>query len=216
MPDAMDDELIGRVASGDAAAFAELFTRQQALVYRFALHMTGSPAAADDVTQDVFMVVMRDAGRYEAGRSSVPAWLCGIARNVARRRFRWDRAGVPLDEQDGQDIPDADPGALERLTRAEGIEALRKAVLSLPVGYREAVVLCDLQELAYADAAAALGCAVGTVRSRLHRGRALLARKLSEGAGGQIAWLASGRPSADPDGKVEQPWRLRVVGEEGI
>ncbi len=67
---------------------------------------------------------------------------------------------------------------LADLTRAEGLEALRRAVLSLPLGYREAVVACDLQELTYAEAAEALGCAVGTVRSRLFRGRALLASKL--------------------------------------
>jgi len=71
------------------------------------------------------------------------------------------------------------------LTRAESIEALRQAVLTLPVRYREAVVLCDLQELSYADASAALGCAIGTVRSRLHRGRALLATKLAASVAAQ-------------------------------
>ena len=70
-----------------------------------------------------------------------------------------------------------DPAA--DLTRAEGIDRVRKAVLTLPVRYREVVVLCDLQELSYAETADALGCAVGTVRSRLHRARALLAAKLS-------------------------------------
>jgi predicted DNA-binding protein (UPF0251 family) len=73
--------------------------------------------------------------------------------------------------------------ALGDLTRAESIQALRDAVSSLPVRYREAVVVCDLEEMSYRDAAAALGCAVGTVRSRLHRGRALLAVKLAAGAG---------------------------------
>ncbi len=75
-------------------------------------------------------------------------------------------------------MPTADADALGDLTRAESIGALREAVLTLPVRYREAVVLCDLQEMTYADAASVLGCAVGTVRSRLHRGRALLAVKL--------------------------------------
>jgi DNA-directed RNA polymerase specialized sigma24 family protein len=72
-----------------------------------------------------------------------------------------------------------DADALGDLTRAERIEALRDAVLTLPLQYREAVVLCDLQEMTYADAAAVLGCVIGTVRSRLHRGRALLALKLT-------------------------------------
>jgi RNA polymerase sigma-70 factor (ECF subfamily) len=178
-----DDELISRVAAGDAEAFAQLFRRRQGQVYRFALHMTASPAVADDVTQEVFLAVMSDAGRYDAGRASVTAWLCGIARNHVRRRADRDRPLQPLGDGDDDDGVDGalavEADALGDLTRAESIEALRDAVLTLPVRYREAVVLCDLQELTYSDAAAALGCAVGTVRSRLHRGRALLAVKLA-------------------------------------
>jgi RNA polymerase sigma-70 factor (ECF subfamily) len=178
---AADDELVARVAAGQAEAFGTLFRHRQALVYRFALHMTGSPAAAEDVTQEVFLAVMRDAGRYEPGRSGVAAWLCGIARNHARRRLERDRSMVPFEEGDDGETewPATCVDPLEDLTRAEGIALLRKAILTLPLRYREAVVLCDLQELSYAGAADALGCAVGTVRSRLHRGRALLASKLT-------------------------------------
>jgi len=179
LPDSVPDEdLLRRIAAGDAAAFTTLFRRRQADVYRFALHMTGLPAAAEDVTQDVFLALIRDAGRYEAGRATVKAWLSGIARNHARRRLEREREVVPLD--DDHDVPetavDLDP--LDALTRSERIEGLRKAILTLPVAYREAVVLCDLEELTYAEAAAALECAVGTVRSRLHRGRALLGMKM--------------------------------------
>jgi RNA polymerase sigma-70 factor, ECF subfamily len=177
-----DDELLRRAASGDAAAFTVLFRRRQPQVYRFALHMTGVPAIAEDVTQEVFLAVIRDADRYEAGRSSVVAWLCGIARNHAWRRLARDRRLVPRaeSEEDGHDPGPADEALqpLEVITRAEQAEALRSALLTLPVHYREAIALCDLQELNYIEAAAALGCAVGTVRSRLHRGRALLAAKL--------------------------------------
>ena len=176
---AADEELVAAVAAGNATAFAALFRRRRGEVYRFALHMTGSPAAADDVTQDVFLAVMRDAGRYEAGRAPVSAWLCGIARNYARRRTAGSQALTPL-----EDAPDAHPGVVARddpesgMARAQRVEAVRRAVLRLPFKYREVIVLCDLQEMTYADAAAGLGCAVGTVRSRLHRGRALLAEKL--------------------------------------
>ena len=69
-------------------------------IYRFALHMTGTAGAADDVTQDVFMVVVREAARSEPGRSRVTAWLCGIARNCARQRLDRDRPFQPLDEED--------------------------------------------------------------------------------------------------------------------
>jgi RNA polymerase sigma-70 factor (ECF subfamily) len=182
-----DVALIGRVAAGDAEAFAELFRRRHGQIYRFALHMTASPSIAEDVTQDVFLAVMSDAARYDARRASVAAWLCGIARNHVRRRAERDCRFHPLDdggEDEGVDgVLAVEADALGDLTRAESIQALRDAVSSLPVRYREAVVVCDLEEMSYRDAAAALGCAVGTVRSRLHRGRALLAVKLAAGAG---------------------------------
>jgi RNA polymerase sigma-70 factor (ECF subfamily) len=181
-----DDQLIRQIAAGDRDAFALLFRRRQGDVYRFAMHMTASPSLAEDVTQEVFLAVMRNAERYEPGRATVPAWLCGIARNHVRRRLDADRPLQGLGDDDSvleERIVNEDP--LGDLTRAERVEALRQAVLRLPLRYREAVVLCDLQELSYAEAATALGCAVGTVRSRLHRGRALLALKLtgSERAG---------------------------------
>ena len=177
-----DDELVAAVGAGDAAAFATLFRRRRGDVYRFALHMTGSPAAADDITQDVFLVVMRDASRFENGRATVTAWLCGIARNHARRRTQREQVLAPLpDETDGAHagVPRVDADPVAKLARAERVESVRRAVLRLPFKYREVIVLCDLQEMSYAHAAAALGCAVGTVRSRLHRGRALLAEKLA-------------------------------------
>jgi RNA polymerase sigma-70 factor, ECF subfamily len=172
-----DDVLLKQVAAGDRDAMGVLFRRRQQNVFRFALHLTGSPTVADDVTQDVFVAVIRDAARFDAGRSTVAAWLCGIARNYVRRRFAQPET-EPLDAEGSESAPAVTPDPLGDLTQAQELEALRRAVLSLPMRYREAVVLCDLHEMAYADAAAALGCAVGTVRSRLHRGRGLLTAKL--------------------------------------
>jgi RNA polymerase sigma-70 factor (ECF subfamily) len=181
LPDSVpDDELLVRIAAGDGLAFTTLFRRRQADVYRVALLMTGMPAAAEDVTQEVFLVVMRDAARYEAGRSTVTAWLCGIARNHARRRLEREERIVPLHEDTEAEMPGiaVHPDPIGDLANTERLNALRQAVLSLPLRYREVVVLCDLEEISYADAAAALDCAVGTVRSRLHRARALLAAKM--------------------------------------
>jgi len=177
---AADEQLLARIAAGDATALSVLFRRRQADVYRVAMLMTGSAAAAEDVTQDVFLAVMRDVSRFDSGRGSVMAWLCGIARNHARRRLERDRRMRPLPDQSeslpGEAVIEADP--LREMSNAEQIESLRRAVLTLPVRYREAVVLCDLQELSYADAADALECSIGTVRSRLHRGRQLLTAKM--------------------------------------
>jgi RNA polymerase sigma-70 factor (ECF subfamily) len=175
-----DETLLRRIASGDADALSVLFRRRQQAVFRFVLHLTGSAALADDVTQDVFVAVIRDAGRFEPGRAVVPAWLCGIARNFVRRRLALEKGLTSLDADLNLEprLPVVTPDPIGDLTTAARVESLRRAVLSLPLRYREAVVLCDLQEMTYVDAAAALECPVGTVRSRLNRGRMLLAAKM--------------------------------------
>lgn len=173
-----DEALMAAAAAGDRDAFAALYRRRRPDVYRFALHMTGSAPAADDVVQDVFMTVIRDARRYTPGRASVVAWLLGIARNHARRRLT-GRTHESLERAGSEAASDPHPDAL--LAGAQEVERLRRALRSLPVGYREAIVLCDLQELSYEDAAAAAGCAIGTIRSRLHRGRTQLAALMRGG-----------------------------------
>ena len=195
---APDETLVARIAAGERVSLSVLFRRRQENVYRFALHLTGSPAIADDVTQDVFITVIRDAGRFEAGRATVKAWLCGIARNFVRRRLSLERGTASLDDTEAEIVvPLASADPLADLTSTEAVEALRRAVLSLPLRYREVIVLCDLQEMSYIDAAAALDCPVGTVRSRLNRGRTLLTSKMldaqrhRETAGGSTE-----RPSA--------------------
>ena len=178
--DVPDEQLLSRIAAGNGEALTALFRRRQRDVYRVAMLMTGSAAAAEDVTQDVFLSVIRDVSRFEPGRGSVAAWLCGIARNHARRRLDRESRTVPLPEHSELTgaVSAVQPDPVGDLSSAEQLERLRRAVLSLPIRYREVVVLCDLQELSYTEAAAALDCAVGTVRSRLHRARALLVAKL--------------------------------------
>jgi RNA polymerase sigma-70 factor (ECF subfamily) len=176
-----DEELIAAVAAGDREAFAALYRRRRPDVYRFAMHMIGVPGAAEDVAQDVFMTVIHDARRYDPRRAGVVAWLLGIARNHARRRLA-ERRYESLPDGASEPWIEADPA--DGLSRAQQTRALRRALALLPIVYREAIVLCDLQELSYEDAAAAAGCAVGTIRSRLHRGRSLLMKRVrSEGDG---------------------------------
>ena len=179
-----DAELLRLTLAGDEEAFTALYRRRQGGVYRFALQMSGSEALAEDVVQETFMVLMRDGGNFDAGRGSLAAYLYGIARNHVLRAFDRERALVRFDDEaeEGGEPPHenlvARPDPLGDLTRAESVEKLRQAVLALPAHYREVVVLCELHEMSYAEAAEALGCAVGTVRSRLHRARAMLAEKL--------------------------------------
>lgn len=190
-----DNFLIAGIAAGRADAFTALFRRRQSDVYRFAVHITGSSALAEDVTQDVFMIVMRDAARYQPGRSTVGAWLCGIARNCARQRLDRERRSEPfttIGDEAGAPALLTDPVA--DLAHAARLASLRRAVLALPLRYREVVVMCDLQELSYAEAADALGCAIGTVRSRLHRARGLLATR--------VAAMEAHRTQSSPDDAV--------------
>ena len=114
------------------------------------------------------------------------AFLLGVARNHVLRRLRVEQLLAPLGDDSDDDAPFLQPSSdlcpLDDLTRAETIESVRKAVLSLPSKYREVVVLCELQDVSYGETAEILGCAIGTVRSRLHRARALLLEKLRPAA----------------------------------
>jgi RNA polymerase sigma-70 factor, ECF subfamily len=177
-----DLDLLRLMIAGGEDAFTELYRRRQGGVYRFALQMSGSPAIAEDVTQEVFIVLMRTAERYDPDRGSLAAYLYGIARNYVLRKLEQDRVFVPLGDSPGEGITPAamiaegDP--LGDLTRGEMIQSLRDTILALPAHYREVIVLCELHEMSYIEAADVVGCAVGTVRSRLHRARALLVEKL--------------------------------------
>jgi RNA polymerase sigma-70 factor, ECF subfamily len=176
-----DSELLQSMLAGDENALAALYRRRRSSVYRFALQMCGSQALAEDVTQEVFMVLIRERPAFDPARDSLNAFLLGVARNHVLRRLRRERFYVALAEDSdnkGSTNDDAARGPLDKLTRTEAIESVRRSVLALPERYREVVVLCDLQEMSYAEAAAVLGCAVGTVRSRLHRARGLLIAKL--------------------------------------
>jgi RNA polymerase sigma-70 factor (ECF subfamily) len=168
-----DQELLRRMLAGDEDSFTALFRRRQGAVYRFALQMTGSVVIAEDVTQEVFMALIEHGRRFDASKGAVASFLYGIARNLVLRRLDRDRGIEPVIDDFA-----ADDDVLADLTRRETIDQVRRAVLSLPASYREAVVLCDLQDVSYQEAADALECPVGTVRSRLNRGRAMLAQRL--------------------------------------
>ena len=174
-----DFSLLERMRRGDEAAFAELFARHQGPIFRYAMHMCGS-AAADDVVQDTFLALVRQTRAREAGgfnpeRGTVGAYLFGIARHHVLKRL----GDCGLRTADESSIHDPQSSPLEGLERAEMISLVRAAVKSLPPVYREVIALCELQEMDYAAAAALLDCPIGTVRSRLHRGRALLTQKLA-------------------------------------
>jgi RNA polymerase sigma-70 factor (ECF subfamily) len=184
LTDIRDEQLLRMMQAGDEEAFTTLYRRRQGGIYRFVLEISGSAPLAEDVTQEVFLALIRDNRGYDPARGSLAAYLLGMARHHALRFLKRDRTYVSI-EEGSRDSGDVAPLSREdphsAMSRRETIHSVQQAILSLPGHYREAVVLCDLNEMSYEDAASVLGCSVGTVRSRLHRGRALLIQKLTGG-----------------------------------
>lgn len=180
--------LIALARRGDAVAFSRLFASFERSIFSYAAHMCGRDAA-DDIVQETFLAVLRPStslrasgsGGYDPSKGTVGNYLFGIARHFVLRRLSGrEVASFDLDEHDDQPAwTDTRPTVLESLTRAETIQAVRAAIARLPAPYREVIVLCELQEMSYVDAAEILQRPVGTVRSRLHRARALLTTKLA-------------------------------------
>jgi RNA polymerase sigma-70 factor (ECF subfamily) len=167
-----DNDLLRGLRAHDEEAFTLLYRRWQGPLFRYALRVSGSPALAEDVTQEVFMALLRGSDGYDPERGAVSSYLHGMARNMVNRRLERDPAAQPLPEVAAADDPLAD------VARREVGDLIWAALLDLPLPYREAVVLCDLEGFTYDQSAAILGCAIGTVRSRLHRGRAQLGERL--------------------------------------
>jgi RNA polymerase sigma-70 factor (ECF subfamily) len=197
--DLADALLLRRMAGGDEKAFADVYRQKHPAIYRFALHMTGNSAVAEDVTQEVFMTLIRDPRRFDPARGTLGGFLFGVARNHLRKRWEQDRRLVSFDgdPDDLQGAGSANPNSMrgangngrlasatatswDEFTSAETVGRVRQAIGTLPENYREVVILCELQEMSYEEAASALDCPVGTVRSRLHRARAMLVEKLRE------------------------------------
>jgi len=160
-----------------------MYRRHQAAMYRFALRMTGNTWAAEEIVQDVFMTLMRNPKKYDATRGALGAFLYGVARNRVMKHLERLPREIPLEakNEDGTGsrivLQDASTPATW-VERRERMQQVRAAVLDLPVEFREAVVLCELEEMSYEEASRMAGCPIGTIRSRLHRGRALLMAKL--------------------------------------
>jgi RNA polymerase sigma-70 factor (ECF subfamily) len=175
--------LLARMMQGDEAAFVQLYRRHRDAVYRLALLYSGSPAHAADATQDTFVHFMTRPGQFDPARGTLAAWLCGVARNITRKAMggREDATdpdaladdAAPHEAHIDRDTP------LEKILRSEAAEHVRRALALLAPHYRDVLILCELSELSYAEAAQVCGIDIGTVRSRLSRARAKLAQRLA-------------------------------------
>jgi RNA polymerase sigma-70 factor (ECF subfamily) len=159
------------------AEFQAAFEQHKDAVYRFAWRMSG-PAAAEDVTQDVFVVLLRSPNRFDPARGTLRAFLLGIARNLALKHWRAEHRFEPLDD----DAIGREPVDLHR---GDVGDIVGRAVRALPPLQREVVVLFEYEGLTLAELAAAVGADIGTVKSRLHRARENLRRALAPLRSGQ-------------------------------
>jgi RNA polymerase sigma-70 factor (ECF subfamily) len=169
-----DRDLLRRFRAGDRDAFTAIYRTHHVCVYRFARLMTGDPMKAADVTQDVFVWLVHHPDDFDPERGALSGFLVGVARKFLKRRYSEEQRWVPLDG----DVTEPLTVAVAAHESDHDTELLRQAISALPSRYREVVVLCCLQGKSYEQAAEIVECAIGTVRSRLHRARALLARKL--------------------------------------
>jgi RNA polymerase sigma-70 factor, ECF subfamily len=166
-----DEELFSRIKHGDQRAMEQLYERREPALFRYALHMSGNRSIAEEATHEAFLALIQPGSRFDPVRGSVEAYMFGTVRNLIRSMRRTQSVGTESDSAVQHDI-------LGALIGDQQTTALRAALQELPTAYRDAVVLCDLEERSYEDAAGLMECPVGTIRSRLHRARLMLAAKL--------------------------------------
>jgi RNA polymerase sigma-70 factor, ECF subfamily len=176
-----DSECMTRLAAGDANALRELYQRHGRALLRFSSAMCRSRQAAEDMVHDTFVALMREPTTFDPSQGSVFGYLCGVLRHRVSRHFRQQRRWVALDTDNDTSHPHASDAhcPTDDIARSEITAAFRRAMLELPLQHREVIALCDLEELPYTAVAGILDCPVGTVRSRLHRARALLTIRLA-------------------------------------
>lgn len=181
-------QLLAGLVRGDEAALAEIYRREAAAVYRYALGLCGNPGWAADATQEAFIVLATRPHGYDGARGSLGAYLAGVARHALAATWRAVKAEDPL--QDEGEPDDAAAGGLaaapspeDLMVRAQSGAQVWAALRRLPAPFREALLLVDLQERPYAEAARIAGIELNTLRTRVHRARLKLAAMLNASAG---------------------------------
>ncbi|MES2900509.1 MAG: RNA polymerase sigma factor [Pseudomonadota bacterium] len=182
-----DTELLRLMRSGDASAFQSLYRRHQGPLYRFATLRSGSSDSAADIVQEVFMGLLTDSFKFDPLRGALPNFLFGVARKLIlkheapRQREQALAAGGDEDEGESDEIEVGSEAAepLRRLLGEEVAEQVRRAIGMLAPHYRDVVILFEMHELSYLEIAEICQVDIGTVRSRLSRGRAALAKRLA-------------------------------------
>ncbi len=185
--------IVRRCMNGDSAAWAEMVRTHQRRVYSLCYRFTGNATDAEDLTQDVFLKIYSNLGSFDATRGSLPVWITTMTRNLLVDNFRrtrnqratgsldegWDQAEEQRPRLSVSDrLADPGPSPHDSAARQELQKMVQKALMKVSVELREAVILRDLQDLDYKEIAQVLAIPEGTVKSRISRGRAELARYL--------------------------------------
>ena len=170
-----DSELIARVVSGDRDAFNELMRTHEDRVFSVCLRIMGDREKALDATQETFLTLFRKAGQFK-GESALGTWIYRIAVNTCYDQLR--KAKRRPSEHLPDHVDPSDPSAEDAMESAALRPDIEEALDALPPEFRSAVVLSDLEGLSMPETASALGIPIGTVKSRVFRGRRLLAKKL--------------------------------------
>lgn len=173
----VDADLVRRYLEGDVEAFGTLVERHERRVYSLALRMTGREEDARDATQDAFLSALRKLQTFR-GEAAFTTWMHRVTVNACYDLLRRRLRAPLLRERDEDEGPRPEPGTPDHADEIDLSIDVRAALLQVPLDFRAVLVLCDVQDLSYEDAAEALGVPVGTVKSRLHRGRVALARAL--------------------------------------
>ena len=177
-----EKDLIRRAGQGDGDAFRRLVEAYQAPVYRLALRMCGGDAAlAEDAAQEAFLAAWRGLPRFR-GDSRFSTWLYRLTTNAAIDWLRREKRHRGMDDVTELELPDDGPGPQDQAEQAEAQQAVRRALGQLSEEHRQVLLLRYMQELDYAEIAAALEISEGTVKSRISRAKMRL-RELLDGSG---------------------------------
>jgi RNA polymerase sigma-70 factor, ECF subfamily len=172
-----DAELHRAVLDGSGDAMAALYRRHGGLIYRFTMRMSRDALIAEEVTQEVFLALLNLPDRFDPKRAALSTWLCGIARRQLWKHLeRFD--SYATSEDDTPEAESLDDSPVTWLMRQEAVAAVRLGLEELPIPLKEVIVLCELEEMTYEQAALILAVPIGTVRSRLHRAKVRLATLL--------------------------------------
>ena len=183
-----ENDLLERACSGELASFNNLVEHYQTAVFNLCLRMMRSPQSAEDATQEAFISAFRSLRSFRGG--SFRSWLYRIAGNACYDELRRQksRPSLHLEDESGNprlDPPSADAPLDEQAQQGELRRALQSALASLPEDQRFAIVLCDIQDMDYAEIAVVMNCSLGTVKSRINRARGKL-RTLLLAQGGEL------------------------------